>query len=545
MIRASGTDKLRGGFMPTKNLTIMFTDIKGFTARTSEETREGVVKLLAEHEQLLLPVIRYFDGHVVKTIGDAFLACFDSPTDAVLCGLTIQEVLRQHNAFVEEKNRLQVRVAINVGDVELKDGDVLGEPVNLAARLEAITDAGEVFFTEAVYLSMNRREVPSAEVGERTFKGIPYPVKVFKVVRDPSSEQVRRLAEAVRLTKDGPVIRGLRPSAPRARTGAAWLAAAGVAGVLIAAVAILVFRAPSEAEVALERARVLLSQSQNLSALEVADGPLSRDPTLVELRQVALRAADAHIEWLRTSQTVHAAFEWLQDQLRRRPYLEGLKTRLPALDAESTTLRICERGLHDEPFQRQVWDLVRRYPASPEVPYIARRVIEERAGRIRRFMFGLYEEALKRGGYRGDDHIWNQITMLLSEDEWNEAHYAYKIAKTWFPERVQPWAVQTLKEGSPKRPDERYEYLILNCWEILADLNDPLIEDPYYRSLRQVLKRERVESACRILLQVDDAARGRRAVAVVRETLEKGGLTEEDEKILQQTIEQLKARWGN
>lgn len=80
--------------MESRTLAIMFTDIKGFTARTSESSRENVQKLLTDHERLLGPAFRHLGGHVVKTIGDAFLVWFDSPTDAVLCGLLIQEVLR-------------------------------------------------------------------------------------------------------------------------------------------------------------------------------------------------------------------------------------------------------------------------------------------------------------------------------------------------------------------------------------------------------------------------------------------------------------------
>ena len=81
----------------------MITDIKGFTAQTSEQTRGGLTNYIRRHENLLLPVFRYFDGTVIKNLGDAFLVTFESPTDAVLCGMTVQEVLRQHNAFAEEK----------------------------------------------------------------------------------------------------------------------------------------------------------------------------------------------------------------------------------------------------------------------------------------------------------------------------------------------------------------------------------------------------------------------------------------------------------
>lgn len=77
-----------------------------------------------------------------------------------------------------------MRIAINVGEVNLAENDVFGEAVNIAARIESVTQAGEVFFTEAVYLSMNKTEVPSSEVGLLKLKGISEKVKVYKVKRE-------------------------------------------------------------------------------------------------------------------------------------------------------------------------------------------------------------------------------------------------------------------------------------------------------------------------------------------------------------------------
>ncbi len=81
--------------MVARNITVMFTDIVGFTSRVSDSRREEMIAFRRMHEQLLVPVIRYFAGIVVDRIGDAFFVRFDSPTNAVLCGVTIQEVLRQ------------------------------------------------------------------------------------------------------------------------------------------------------------------------------------------------------------------------------------------------------------------------------------------------------------------------------------------------------------------------------------------------------------------------------------------------------------------
>jgi len=171
--------------LKTANLAIVFTDIKGFTERTSRQTLEQNQRMLQAHHALLTPLFKAFGGRIVKSIGDAFLATFESPTQAVLSGVAIQDRLWHYNRSVPEEEQLHVRVAINVGEVRLEANDVFGEPVNIAARVEGIAEAGEVYFTEAVYLSMNKAEVPSREVGAFELKGIPGKIRVFQVPRAP------------------------------------------------------------------------------------------------------------------------------------------------------------------------------------------------------------------------------------------------------------------------------------------------------------------------------------------------------------------------
>ncbi|MFA5139810.1 MAG: RDD family protein [Elusimicrobiota bacterium] len=168
----------------TRNLTILMTDIKEFTPKTSRMSRAGIASMLEEHKNLVLPVLEGKGGKLVKTIGDAFLMVFESPTDAVLAGIAVQEVLREHNADKHADDRIDVRVAINLGEVNIADNDVFGDAVNITARIEGIAEAGEVYFTEAVYLAMNKKEVPSSEVGLFHLKGVSERIRVYKVVRE-------------------------------------------------------------------------------------------------------------------------------------------------------------------------------------------------------------------------------------------------------------------------------------------------------------------------------------------------------------------------
>ncbi len=170
--------------MECKNLTIMFTDIKGFTLRTSQQSRIATRDLLKRHNDILIPIFEARGGKIIKTIGDAFLVVFESPTNAVLTGIELQKQLGEHNKTSGDDDLLEVRVAINTGEVSLIDNDVFGEAVNIASRLESISEANDVYFTESTYLAMNKSEVPTAEIGYRVFKGIPDKIKIFKVLRE-------------------------------------------------------------------------------------------------------------------------------------------------------------------------------------------------------------------------------------------------------------------------------------------------------------------------------------------------------------------------
>lgn len=188
--------------------SVMFTDIRGFTARTSRDTRVGLEELLSTHENLLLPVIKHFDGRVVKTIGDAFLVVFESPTNAVLCGVVIQRRLHVFNSTAADEKKIEVRVAINSGEVTLRGDDVFGEPVNIAARIEGITEPNEIYFTEATYLTMQKAEVPSSEVGTRRLKGIPEEIKLYKVIQDESNDLYMQIIAHAEIAGDTAAVKG-------------------------------------------------------------------------------------------------------------------------------------------------------------------------------------------------------------------------------------------------------------------------------------------------------------------------------------------------
>lgn len=165
----------------TDNLAILITDIVGFTESTVKQTRSEQRQMMSRHNRIMHPLISRFRGRLVKSFGDGVLATFRSPTNALRCAMAIQDALTDHNRSVLESERIQVRAAINVGEVRVEKDDVFGEAVNLAARVETVVPSGEVYFTEAVYLAMNKAEISSENVGSFELKGIPEAVNIYRV----------------------------------------------------------------------------------------------------------------------------------------------------------------------------------------------------------------------------------------------------------------------------------------------------------------------------------------------------------------------------
>lgn len=151
--------------MATRTRTVLFTDMANYTASVSRADREGLRNLLAAHEKFVHPILTRRGGRVVKSLGDAYMALFDSATDAARAGLDVVEKVASAGTLI-------IRVSCATGDVEEIDGDAFGDAVNLAARINSKTPAGEFWFSESTRMCMNQAEVPWEPVGTFTMKGI-------------------------------------------------------------------------------------------------------------------------------------------------------------------------------------------------------------------------------------------------------------------------------------------------------------------------------------------------------------------------------------
>jgi len=170
-----------------RTVTVMFSDIKDYTARSAQTGRTGAIELVRRHRDIATPIIQERHGVIVKTIGDALLVTFDSATDAALAALEIQEAVAATNPAVAESSRIHLRIAVACGEVIVESGDVYGETVNLASRLQGVAKAGEVLLSDAARAVINGREVIVEEYGEFQLAGFAQKILAYRALRPTSS----------------------------------------------------------------------------------------------------------------------------------------------------------------------------------------------------------------------------------------------------------------------------------------------------------------------------------------------------------------------
>ncbi len=135
---------------------IMFTDIVGFSWQMGvDEAR--MLRLLEVHNQIVQQAVSVHHGHVIKTIGDAFLVDFPSVVHAVQCAQQIHAQLRTHNSEKEKTEQLHVRIGIYLGDIVQRDGDVFGDGVNIASRLQALAEPDTICISQVVYREVEKK----------------------------------------------------------------------------------------------------------------------------------------------------------------------------------------------------------------------------------------------------------------------------------------------------------------------------------------------------------------------------------------------------
>ncbi|HKW54095.1 MAG TPA: adenylate/guanylate cyclase domain-containing protein [Stellaceae bacterium] len=176
---------------------ILAADMVGYSRLTRLDEEGTLARLRALRRDLIDPAISEHRGRLVKTIGDGLLVEFASVVDAVRCALRVQQGMAILNRDMRNERRIEFRIGINLGDVVVDGDDLLGDGVNIAARLERLAEPGAVCVSEDAYRHIKGKvDVAAQDLGEQELKNINEPVRVY-AISAPA-------ATAPRVTSDPP-----------------------------------------------------------------------------------------------------------------------------------------------------------------------------------------------------------------------------------------------------------------------------------------------------------------------------------------------------
>jgi class 3 adenylate cyclase len=182
---ADGLDRVMpdepSSMLERKLATILSADVAGYS-RLMAEDEEQTLRIFRGHREVFDSVVAMHRGRIFNTAGDAVLAEFPSAVEAVRCATEIQTALRTRNDQFPEQRQVKFRIGVNLGDVMVQGGDLLGDGVNVAARLQAAAEPGGICISGSVYDQIrNKLSLSFRSLGERTFKNIPQPVRTFSI----------------------------------------------------------------------------------------------------------------------------------------------------------------------------------------------------------------------------------------------------------------------------------------------------------------------------------------------------------------------------
>ena len=181
-----------------KLAAILAADVVGFSRLASADEDRTLARLRALRSDLIAPTIALHHGRVVKRTGDGILIEFRSVVDAVRCAIECQNGMIERNGGLPPEKRIEFRVGIHLGDVvEESDGDLMGDGVNIASRLEGIAKPGAIYLSEDAYRQVKARlDVAVNDVGEQKLKNITDPVRVYCVEVGKPGERAKAASAA-------------------------------------------------------------------------------------------------------------------------------------------------------------------------------------------------------------------------------------------------------------------------------------------------------------------------------------------------------------
>ena len=186
---------------------VLAADMVGYSRLMEVDERGTLARLKTHRIELIDPAIAKNNGRIIKTTGDGMLVEFQSVVDAVLCATEVQRRMARRNADVSPARWMQFRIGINLGDVIVEDGDIFGDGVNIASRLEMLAEPGGICVSAAVRDQVDHRldYVTFEDLGDQSVKNISRPIRVFRLRLEPDptipSEHVTDAAAATVVSK--------------------------------------------------------------------------------------------------------------------------------------------------------------------------------------------------------------------------------------------------------------------------------------------------------------------------------------------------------
>ena len=174
--------------MERRLAAILAADVVGYSRLVGEDEEGTIDRLKATRKGLFEPRLAQHHGRIVKLMGDGILVEFASVIDAVRCAVEVQQAFREHNAGRAERDSIVLRIGINVGDIVVEDDDILGDGVNIAARLEGLAEPYGICISGKVYDEVHSKlDFGYHDLGEQQVKNIEEPIRVYSVVPEPGA----------------------------------------------------------------------------------------------------------------------------------------------------------------------------------------------------------------------------------------------------------------------------------------------------------------------------------------------------------------------
>ena len=165
---------------------VLAADVVGYSRLMGEDETGTLERLKSLRKELVQPKITEFNGRIVKLMGDGLLTEFPSAVEALQCGVEIQESLAKRDTELANNNRIRLRIGINLGDIIVEGADIYGDGVNVAARLEGLSDAGGICISDAVRTAIgNNLPLDFEFMGEQLVKNIKEPIRAYQVLIQP------------------------------------------------------------------------------------------------------------------------------------------------------------------------------------------------------------------------------------------------------------------------------------------------------------------------------------------------------------------------